>query len=154
MNSQTVTVPAWVVQTLHWVNHNWTVVVGVFVVAVLGITFVEVVKRKYNAKQEEAMAKRVIAWLLLVSTTFFSWLAYALFYTQGHQTFLQTLPVIGSHVTESLGVGYTLYNLRLNKWYEAFANWASKETAQAPVSPAVEPQQPAVSPDESAANFQ
>lgn len=145
MNQQILIVPDWVVRAVHWVEHNWTVVVGVLIVAVLASVFVEVIKRRYNAKQEEAMAKHIVAWLLVVFSTLFSWLAYAIFYTQNHTSLLDSLPVIGSHTTEALGLAYTLYAVRLSTWYRGFAAWASRWTGQKAVESTIEPEAPVVS---------
>ena len=140
MQSQTILiVPSWVMQAAHFVQHNWTVVAGVVATAIFASLAVEVLKRRYNAKQEEVMAKKAVAWLLVVFSTLFSWLAYAIFFAQGHADWLKTLPVVGSHSAEALGLAYTLYALRLSKWYKSFAAWASKWTGKHAVMPTVNP---------------
>jgi cytochrome c biogenesis protein CcdA len=143
------TVPTDVVGISKVIQAHWVIALGVFLVAVLASIVVEVIKRKYNAKQQADMAKKTVGWLLVTFTTLFTILGYGVFFLQANQNFLQTLPFVGQHVIEALGVAYTLYNLRLNKWYTNFALWASKWTntkasipatttaAPAPVAPTV-----------------
>jgi cytochrome c biogenesis protein CcdA len=100
------------------------VVVAVVVVAVLASIVVEVVKRKGITTEDKDKAKKAVTWLLVVFTTLFSWLAYVIFFLQTNLSVLQQLPVVGSHAVEALGVAFTLYNLRLSKWYKGFAAWA------------------------------
>lgn len=135
---KTITVPAWVYTSYHYVIHNWTTVAGVLGVAVIASVVTELIKRYHNKKQLEDLSKKAIAWLLVVFSTLFTALGYAILYAQGHLDSLKTLPIIGSHATEALGLAYTLYNLRLSKYYKAFAAWASKETGKpVPTTPAV-----------------
>lgn len=139
MQNQTILiVPAWVVNTLHFIKDNWTVATAVVVVAVLASIVVELLKRRYKAKhqlvtaEDTARLKKLIAWLLVVFTTLFSWLGYVLLFATSNVSLLQSLPIVGQHALEAIAVAYTLYNLRLNKWYKSFAVWASK-WSKAPV---------------------
>lgn len=148
---KTLTVPAWVYSAYHFVVHNWTVVVGVIVVAIIASIALELVKRQHNKKQLNNLGKKALAWLLVVFSALFSALAYFLIYAQGHLSALKALPIIGSHTTQSIGLAYALYNIRLNKYYKAFAAWASKETGKpVAVTSAVTP---AVPSDPSANEF-
>lgn len=128
-NSTTVIVPNWVISVGNYAAHNWTTVLGVVVVAILASITVELIKRHGVSTDDKKKLKRVVTWLLSVITTLFTVLGYVLIYATANQSFLQSLPVIGSHTLEALAVAYTLYNLRLNKYYEAFATWATKYTA-------------------------
>lgn len=140
MNETTVIVPNWVISLSDYAVHNWTTVLGVIVVAILASVTVELIKRHGVTTDDKKKLKRVVTWLLSVITTLFTVLGYVLIYATANQSFLQSLPVIGSHTLEALAVAYTLYNLRLNKYYEAFATWATKYTSNKqqalPVAPA------------------
>src|SRR3954464_14226950 len=94
------TVPTDVIGIYKVLQAHWLIALGVVVVAVLASLVVEVIKRKYNAKQQEEMAKRTIGWLLVFFSTVFTVLSYGIFFLQANQGFLETLPYVGQHVVE------------------------------------------------------
>lgn len=151
MSQTTVTVPDSLVQAWKFFDRNHVAIIGVLVVALISSIVVELFKRKYNAKQLKQaegeavqLSKRGVAWLLTVITTLFTALGYAIFLVQSNKSYVSQLPYIGQGVTEALGVAYLLYNLRLNKSYQTFANWASKWSKSKPTD--TDLQQPPVEP--------
>lgn len=155
----TVTVPDSLVQAWNVFDRNHVAVIGVLVVALLASIVTEVVKRKYNAKQFSKMlvgeewkaiklSKKAIAWILTASTTLFTSLGYVLFLYQGNKSFVAQVPYIGTGVTEAVGVGYLLYNLRLNKSYTTFVAWAGKFSKSPTASNLPQPAAPASGDDQ------
>lgn len=138
------TVPTNVVELSKVVQAHWLIALGVVVVAILASIAVELIKRRYNRKQQEEMTKKAVAWLLVFFSTVFTVLSYGIFFLQANQSFFETLPYVGQHVVEVLGVAYTLYNLRLNKWYKSFALWASKWTSKKDATPTTTIETPVV----------
>lgn len=131
--STTVTVPNNVVEAWRFFDRNHIAIIGVLVVALLASIVTEVVKRKYNARQLKQaevdavkLSKKATAWILTASTTAFTAIGYVLFLYQQNKGFVAQIPYIGEGVTQSVGVAYLLYSLRLNKSYQTFATWASK----------------------------
>lgn len=136
MSNTTIQVPTNVVAAGEFLGRNLVAIIGVLAVALLASIVVEVIKRRYNAKREdtEQLAKKTVAHLLTLFTTIFTGLGYFIFLAQSNTPFLSQLPYVGQGVTEALGVAYLLYNVRLNKSYQTFANWASKWTKSSPSS--------------------
>lgn len=156
---QTITIPNWVYQAYSFTKHNWTTVAGVVVVAIIASIVVEVSIRHYKSKKEIvspndiAKLKKFIAWLLVIFSTLFSWLSYVIFFAQTNAGVLQAIPIIGSHSAEAVGTAYVLYQLRLNKYYKAFAIWASKWTGKKTTAPVVVQPVESQAPAEPAENF-
>lgn len=135
---KTITVPNWVFQGADFVKHNFSLSVCVFVIAVVGSIATEGLKHTRITPNEKKKLAKASTWLYIGLTTFFSWLGYALLFAQTNLSAIQSIPVIGTHTLEALGVGYTLYNLRLKSWYKTFIAWLGrnrdKKVAATPAS--------------------
>lgn len=125
---KTITVPNWVFQGADFVKHNFSLSVCVLVVAVIGSIITELLKHTKITPDEKKKLAKVSTYLYIVLTAFFSFLGYALVLAQANLSFLQSLPVIGTHTLEALGVGFTLYNIRLKGWYKTFTAWLKKNS--------------------------
>lgn len=107
---------------------------------ILASVTVEVYRRHYNAKKQEELAKKWIAIWLAASSGVFTALGYLVFIIQANTSTLSALPFVGKHVAGVVGIGYFLYNVRLNKWYKAIAARLVKWTgAKVQTSTVVQP---------------
>jgi hypothetical protein len=118
---------------------------------ILTTLVIELYKRHYNAKQllkfGENMIKlsgTKIALIAASSSALFTYLGALLFLAQSNSAFLSELPFVGKFFWSAMGVGYFLYNLRLSKWYKAFAAkyGNTKQVKLPPVTPVVETPEP------------
>lgn len=133
-------------------NHTLDIAIAVvlLVAAVLASVAVEVYRRHYNAKKQEQLAKHWVAVWLTASSGVFTALGYILVLLQNNASMFSTLPFVGKHILDVVGIGYVLYNVRLKSWYQAVAAKLSKWTGTK--TPVVAPT-PSLSDDESPANF-
>lgn len=106
--------------------HAWLVVVAITGIALLASIVVEVIKRRHNAKQQEKMAKKAVAWLLASFTFLFSAATYFIAFAQNNATFLSSLPVVGQYTVQAMGVAWFIYNIKLNKWFQGVADVLGK----------------------------
>jgi type II secretory pathway pseudopilin PulG len=129
-------------------SHHWqvtAVLASLFIIAVLSSVLLDVYRRHYNKKQQIQLAKHYTALLLAALTTVFTALGYFLVFAQGDPSWLKGIPFVAEHSTEAVGIAVTLYNIRLNKWYQSVADklntWSKSadeaEAAGAIIAPSV-----------------
>lgn len=156
MNTQTVLiVPNWLSLGVHFLERNWIAIVGIAVIALLSCIVTEIAKHKWSVKYEQAKAKTLVRWVLVLVSAGFTALATVIYFLQNNQLGLSKIPYIGQNEVEVLGAAWTLYNFRLNK---TFANirsrldsWSDAKVRPDPiVTPVVEP---LTAEQETAANF-
>lgn len=136
-------------------NSRSIAIAAVLIVAgVLATVAVEFYRRHYSAKKQEQLAKKWVAVWLTASSGIFTAIGYLVFLIQSNTSLFSTLPFVGKHVAAVVGVGYFLYNVRLNRWYKAAAErlsrWTGTKVTDAPApetTPVVGVQ------EETAANF-
>lgn len=125
MQTVTVTIPTWV-NPFGASAETWLLIVSVCGAALLASIIVEVIKRKYNANQQEALAKHYTALLLAAFTSLFTAVSYFLSFAQSNAAILNVVPFLGRHVPQAIGAAYVFYNLRLNKTYQTVAQFLGK----------------------------
>lgn len=148
---ETLTLPHWLAQTVHFFGRNWEGILGIIAIALVSSIIVEVLKHKGSWTQEEAKCKAVVRWGLLIISAGFTALGYVIFFLQSNESALKQLPQIGQAEVEVLGAAWTLYNFRLNKTYKnvasKLASWSKSTTPvtgtpiqnlQSPVAPATD----------------
>lgn len=106
---------------------TWLLIIVLFIAGVAASIIVELIKRKHSLKQQQDMANKTIAWLLTAFTTLFTFTGYAFFFIQSNSSIFSAFPFLARHVPQVLGVLWFVYQLRLNKWYKAFANKFGKK---------------------------
>lgn len=107
-------------------TRSWLVIATIIGAAILSSIVVELYKRHYFKKKDVKLAKGWIAIWLSASSVFFTYLGYALLLASANVGMIKGLPFVGNHALEVLGIGYLIYNLSLNKWYQAVATWLGK----------------------------
>lgn len=125
--SQTITIPDGLYQATRDVYHNWPVVIAVLVGALLISVVVEVIKRRYTAKQQAKMLSETAQKLLALSATVFAGLGYMLPFMQQNLTVLRSLPHVGEFAISIYAFANLLYAVRLKTWYKVVASWLSRE---------------------------
>lgn len=112
-------------------SQTWLLVISVLATALLASIVVEVYKRHYTAKQQEALAKHYIALLLTFLTALFTAASYFITFAQTNAGIVNVIPFLGRHVPQAVGAAYIIYNLRLNKTYQTVASklnsWSKEE---------------------------
>lgn len=151
MNTNTITVPGWIVGTAHFLDRNWIALVGIVLIALLASILTELAKHQWSVKYETDKVKQLVRWTLLALTSAFTLLGYVVFYLQASKPFLAQVPHIGQAEIEVLGAAWTLYNFRLNKsfkvWADRLSKWSGgKNPTETP--PAVQPQPAVVDPND------
>lgn len=148
--------------TFPTVDHQ-SVVVGTVLTAagLLATITLEVIRRRYTAKQIKKMGddavklgKATTALLLGGISALFTGLGYLLVLAQGNSSMLSTLPFVGKHFLEVIGVAYSLYNLRLNKTYQHVADILNKWSSKKATAPALQPTPATTSLPETESNFE
>jgi hypothetical protein len=151
MTTYTFSVPDWVSPT-GTSERTWALVIFLLLVAVLSAAAVEILKRRYNAKQWkkaqgsiEPMAKHVVALLLTAFASIFAGAGYFILFAQANASVLSALPFIGVHMPQVVGTAYLLYNFRLNKTFQKVATVLGKWSKEKPAATGVaDPQSAAV----------
>lgn len=119
-------------------TRNWLIAGLLIGAAVLSSIVVELYKRHYFKKKDVKLAKSWTATWLTGASVFFTYLGYALFLASANMPFLKTLPYVGEHSLQVLGIAYTIYNIRLSKWYNGISkllsNWTKSEDVALPAS--------------------
>lgn len=136
----TLIVPDSLYQATHFLERNWTAIVGIVIVALLSCIVTEAVKHKVSLSQEQDRAKKVVRWTLLAVSAGFTTLGYVIFFLQQNDSFLKQLPVVGQSVVEVLGVAWTLYNFRLNKTFQNVTQKLTSWSGAKATVPAAQPQ--------------
>ena len=127
---------------------NWLIVVVLLGSALLTSLVVEEIKKHYNKKQQEDLAKHWVAVWLTVSSAFFTYLGYIIFLGSTGSGLFSGIPYVGRHVETVVGIATSLYLLKSNKVFVKLTAWAttfssSKTTpvvVPKPVAVASEPQ--------------
>jgi hypothetical protein len=151
-NTHQLTVPDWFFQIGLFLERNWTAILGILLVALLASVVTELAKHKFNLKFEEARAKKLVRWTLLVVTSGFTAIGYFIWFAQANTSLLKNLPYVGQAEVEVLGAAWYLYNFRLNKTFKnvtaKLASWSETKA----VNPSLP--QPATSLPETESNFE
>jgi len=138
-NQQVLIVPEWVVSAISFLQRNWMALTGLLLIMVLTLTVTEIKKHKWNYKYDEAKAKSLVRWTVMLVSSGFTALGTVIYFIQNNQTALKSLPYIGPNELEVLGGLWALYNFRLSKGYKTWLARLSKWSAAKVSEPVVEP---------------
>lgn len=142
MSQTTLTVPVGVVEAAHFIERNFWAFLGALLIAVLASLVTEVIKRKglkprLNLEEDKKRLQKLVTWVLALVSVLFTFLGYITTAAHFALPALTKYPVLAEACLSIYGASNFLYNVRLNKtwqkWADRLSSW-TKSSTKTPVT--------------------